>query len=87
MEPQTIFEVCRAHGADDPARCLTLWTLFGGVPKYWRHFAETDGLDTVPEWEPWTQQVCERTCAPDPPCARREKDCSRVSCGAITLPS
>ena len=56
----TIFEVCRAHGADDPARCLTLWTLFGGVPKYWRHFAETDGLDTVPEWEPWTQQVCER---------------------------
>ena len=56
----TIFEVCRDHGADDPARCLTLWTLFGGVPKYWRHFAETDGLDTVPEWEPWAQQVCER---------------------------
>ena len=56
----TIFEVCRAHGAADPARCLTLWTLFGGVPKYWRHLAETDGLDTVPEWESWAQQVCER---------------------------
>ena len=56
----TIFEVCRAHGAHDPARCLTLWTLFGGVPKYWRHFAEADGLDAVPDWESWAQQVCER---------------------------
>ena len=56
----TIFEVCRAHGAHDPARCLTLWTLFGGVPKYWRHFAETDRLDAVPDWESWAQQVCER---------------------------
>ena len=55
----TIFEVCRRHGAGDPARCLTLWTLFGGVPKYWRHFAETDGLE-VPGWESWAQQVCER---------------------------
>ena len=56
----TIFEVCGAHGADAPERCLTLWTLFGGVPKYWRHFAETDGLDAVPDWESWAQQVCER---------------------------
>lgn len=56
----TVFEVCRAHGANDPARCLTLWTLFGGVPKYWRHFAETDGLEAVPDWESWAQQVCER---------------------------
>ena len=56
----TIFEVCRDHGAVDPARCLTLYTLFGGVPKYWRHFAETDGLDTIREWDPWVQQVCER---------------------------
>ena len=56
----TIFEVCRAHGAADPARSLTLYTLFGGVPKYWRHFAETDGLDAIGEWEPWAQQVCER---------------------------
>ena len=57
---QTVFEVCHDHGASDPARCLTLWTLFGGVPKYWRHFAETDGLDAIPAWEPWAQEVCER---------------------------
>ena len=59
-DPSTIFEVCREHGAADPARCLTLCTLFGGVPKYWRHFAETNGLDTIREWKPWAQQVCER---------------------------
>ena len=56
----TMFEVCGAHGANDPARCLTLWTLFGGVPKYWRHFAETDGLAAIPDWESWAEQVCER---------------------------
>ena len=55
-----MFEVCLDHGAGAPERCLTLWTLFGGVPKYWRHFAETDGLDAIPEWEPWAHQVCER---------------------------
>ena len=63
LEPwdiQTIFEVCQNHGANDPARCLTLWTLFGGVPKYWRHFAETEGLDAIPEWESWVQEVCEK---------------------------
>ena len=27
---------------------------------YRRHFAETDGLETVPDWESWAQQVCER---------------------------
>ena len=57
---RTVYEVCRDHGAADPQRCLTLWTLFGGVPKYWRHFAETDGLDTIPEWQPWAHEVCER---------------------------
>ena len=57
---RTVFEVCRDHGAGAPERCLTLWTLFGGVPKYWRHFAETDDLDAIPEWEPWAYQVCER---------------------------
>ncbi|MCY4379438.1 MAG: ATP-binding protein [Candidatus Dadabacteria bacterium] len=56
----TIFKVCERHGALDPARCLTLWTLFGGVPKYWRHFAETDGLDDIPEWPQWTKELCER---------------------------
>ena len=57
---RTILEVCRNHGAETPERCLTLWTLFGGVPKYWRHFAEADGLDAIPAWEPWAQQLCER---------------------------
>ncbi len=56
----TIFEVCKKHGALDPARCLTLWTLFGGVPKYWRHFAEIQDLDNIPEWTKWTKEVCER---------------------------
>ena len=56
----TIFKVCERHGALDPARCLTLWTLFGGVPKYWRHFAETDGMNDIPEWTQWTKELCER---------------------------
>ena len=56
----TVFEVCREQGAADPARCLTLWALFGGVPKYWRHYAEQGAdLHGIPEWEPWAQQVCE----------------------------
>ena len=30
------------------------------MPKYWRHFAEADGLDAIPAGEPWAQQLCER---------------------------
>ena len=56
----TVFDVCENHGAREPMRCLTLWTLFGGVPKYWRHFAETDGLDVIPDWEEWATELCER---------------------------
>ena len=56
----TVFDVARKHGADNPARCLTLWTLFGGVPKYWRHFAEAGDLEVVPDWRHWAQQMCER---------------------------
>ncbi len=56
----TVFKVCERHGAIDPARCLTLWTLVGGVPKYWRHFAEIEGLDGIPEWSQWTKELCER---------------------------
>ena len=56
----TVFDVCENHGAREPIRCLTLWTLFGGVPKYWRHFAETEGLDSIPEWEKWATELCER---------------------------
>ena len=57
---RTVFEVCGDHGAAAPERALTLWTLFGGVPKYWRHFAETTGLDAITVWEPWARQVCEQ---------------------------
>ena len=57
---RTIFDVCEEHGAVDPGRCLTLWTLFGGVPKYWRHFAEEDGLDAIPDWDQWARELCER---------------------------
>lgn len=56
----TVFDVCENHGAREPMRCLTLWTLFGGVPKYWRHFADTDGLDYIPEWEAWATELCNR---------------------------
>ena len=57
---RTIFEVCEIHGANEPLRCLTLWTLFGGVPKYWRHFAGMDGLDAIAEWNDWVAEVCAR---------------------------
>ena len=57
---RTVFEVCGEHGAVDPARCLTLWTLFGGIPKYWRHFAEAVGLDAIPDWTDWAAELCAR---------------------------
>lgn len=59
-ELSTVFEVAGDHGAGEPARCLTLWTLFGGVPKYWRHFAEAGELRSIPDWSDWARQVCER---------------------------
>ena len=57
---RTVFEVCDEHGAADPRRCLTAWTLFGGVPKYWRHFAEAGSLDAVSDWEDWAVELCGR---------------------------
>lgn len=57
---RTIFEVCETHGANEPLRCLTLWTLFGGVPRYWRHFAGLDGLGAIAEWSDWAAEVCAR---------------------------
>lgn len=56
----TVLEVAERHGAGEPARVLTLSTLFGGVPKYWRDYGEAGGLAEVPAWSDWARQVCQR---------------------------
>lgn len=56
----TVLEVSEKHGAGDPQRCLSAWTLFGGVPKYWRHFAETGSLDGLSDWRDWIAELCGR---------------------------
>lgn len=28
------------------------------MPKYWRHFAETGGLDAIPDWADWAMELC-----------------------------
>ena len=54
---RTIFEVCAEHGATDAHRCLTLYTLMGGVPKYWKIFAELiNVVDDI--WPRWAASVC-----------------------------
>lgn len=58
--PSDVLEVAACHGAEDPARTLTLWTLLGGVPKYWRDVAATRGLDGIERWEEWAQEACRR---------------------------
>ena len=56
----TVLEVAERHGADSPGRILTLSTLFGGVPKYWRDYGEAAGLADAPDWRDWAVQVCDR---------------------------
>ena len=54
---RTIFEVCGEHGASEPERCFTLYTLMGGVPKYWKTFAES--INVVDDaWPLWAASVC-----------------------------
>ena len=56
----TVFDVCADQGASDPERCLTLWTLFGGVPHYWRLFFERkEVLAKIGTWAAWTEEFCE----------------------------
>lgn len=56
----TVFEVCADQGASDPERRLTLWTLFGGVPHYWRLFFERkEVLANIGTWAAWTEELCE----------------------------
>lgn len=57
---RTIFEVSGKHGAADPQRRLTLWTLFGGVPRYWELFAREEGLEAVDRWDDWATELCNR---------------------------
>ena len=57
---RTIFEVSGKHGAAGPQRRLTLWTLFGGVPRYWELFAREDGLDAIDQWGDWATELCNR---------------------------
>ncbi len=55
----TLFEVAEAHGAGAPDRILTLWTLFGGVPKYWRDYAALEKDDTGEAWISWAARLCQ----------------------------
>ena len=57
--PSTMLEVADRHGAREPSRLLTLSTLFGGVPKYWRDYGEA-GLAGIPAWSDWAAEVCRR---------------------------
>ena len=55
-----VLGVAGAHGAGDPSRFLTLWTLFGGVPWYWRLYAENEALHEPPADDEWTARVLDR---------------------------
>ena len=57
---KTVFEVCSDQQVSDPSRWLTLWTLFGGVPKYWNLFSLTEGPDPDHDWSEWTEDLCAR---------------------------
>ena len=59
-DPSAVVDVAATHGAGEPARTLTLWTLFGGVPKYWRDFANVGALDGISSWREWALEVCRR---------------------------
>ena len=56
---RTVFEVCDRHAEGDLQRCLTLWTLFGGVPQYWRSFSKIDELRSKSDWGEWAATLCE----------------------------
>ena len=56
----TMLEVAGRHGAAAPSQVLTLSTLFGGVPKYWRDYGEATGLAEIPGWRDWAIGVCDR---------------------------
>ena len=45
---ETLFEMFRAHGVDDPHHRLFLWTLFEGVPKFYRDCFDQGVLHNAP---------------------------------------
>ena len=55
---RTVFEVCDQHAEGDLERCLTLWTLFGGVPQYWRLYSEIDELRSTSDRVEWVETLC-----------------------------
>ena len=55
---RTVFEVCADRGIQQPSQWLTLWTLFGGVPAYWRLFSLELGLDHGVGWSNWARNLC-----------------------------
>lgn len=59
-DPSAVVGVAARHGAGEPARTLTLWTLFGGVPKYWRDYADAGGVGGISSWSEWALEVCRR---------------------------
>ncbi|MDE0627015.1 MAG: hypothetical protein OXH99_11505 [Bryobacterales bacterium] len=59
-DPSAVFSVAARHGASEPVRTLTLGTLFGGVPKYWRDYADAGELSEIPTWSEWAPEVCPR---------------------------
>ena len=59
-DPSGVLSVAAKHGASEPARTLTLWTLFGGVPEYWHDYADVGAFIGIPSWREWAVEVCRR---------------------------
>ncbi|MEO0035004.1 MAG: hypothetical protein RLZZ501_1027, partial [Pseudomonadota bacterium] len=54
----TLFEMFAAHGIDAPEQQLFLWTLFEGVPKFYRDAFDQDVLVSAPEARLETLRRC-----------------------------
>ena len=50
----TVLEMAAEQGfLQHPARFLTLWSAYGGVPKHWRRFAEDDDASKLYDFNLW----------------------------------
>jgi len=57
----TVMRMANEHGLlARPDRLLTLWTAYGGVPRYWRRFVEDDermlGYMTITDGDEWRER-------------------------------